>query len=94
MAVKTKFHVGDRVLVTGVQDSLYEAVGKEGTVKRAYPAPARYADTVVVQFDERFSVRLHSGGVNDLTNRCWNCADDILTLALSPVSVDDIDALL
>lgn len=94
MAVKTKFHIGDRVLVTGVQDSLYEAVGKEGTVKLVYPAPERCYDTVVVQFDERFSDRLHSGGVQDSTNRCWNCADDVLALALSPVSVDDIDALL
>lgn len=94
MAVKSKFHKGDRVLVTGVHDSLYEAVGKEGTVKSVRRSSGIYYDTVVVQFDERFSDRLHSGGVGDLTNRCWNYADDKLTLALSPISVDDVDSLL
>lgn len=94
MAVKTKFHIGDRVLVTGVQDGLTEAVGKEGTVMWTFPSPNDRNDMVVVQFEQRFSDRLHSGSIGDDTRRCWQIIDDKLTIAPFPISVDDIDALL
>ena len=94
MAVKTKFHIGDRVLVTGVQDRLTEAIGKEGTVEWVCPDYEGRPDTVVVHFDDRFSDRLHSGGFCDTDHCCWNIADDKLALAPPLLNADAIDDLL
>lgn len=64
--MKAQFHVGDRCVVTGVQDDLKEAVGRIGTVV------STFVDMTTVQFDERFSHRLHSGNLGDQSRRCWN----------------------
>lgn len=77
--MKTQFHVGDRCLVTGVQDDLGEAVGRIGTVVRTF------VDTTTLQFDERFSNRLHDGGIRDQSLRCWNFRN--FKIEPAPISV-------
>ena len=49
--------VGDRVIITGVEDGLKSAVGKVGTVRRV----GRGGNRTLIQFDEKFSPKLHGG---------------------------------
>lgn len=87
------FCVGDRVLITGIQSSLSQAVGREGTVVFVLNC-----DYVIVQFDERFSSRLHDGNDFDYTDserRCWQY--EINKIELVPFdlpSLEDIRTLL
>ena len=78
--MKTQFHIGDKCLVTGVQDGLREAVGRIGTVV------GTFGNTTTIQFDERFSDELHSGNIGDRSRRCWNFSNSKIELA-PPVSV-------
>lgn len=86
--MKTQFHVGDRCLVTGVQDSLKEAVGQIGTVV------STFVDMTTVQFDERFSDRLHSGNIGDQSRRCWNFRNSKIEPAPISVPAEAVTSLL
>lgn len=61
--------VGDRVIITGVEDGLKSAVGRVGTVRRV----GRGRNRTLIQFDEKFSPKLHGGYSNDQdpTLCCW-----------------------
>lgn len=87
------FCVGDRVRITGIQSGLSQAVGREGTVVFV---PSR--NYVIVQFDERFSPRLHSGNYirySDPERRCWQYEiSKIKLVSLDLPSPEDIAALL
>lgn len=87
------FHVGDRVLVVGVEDGLTEAVGREGAI-----VDCRSGRFYVVRFDERFTSRLHSVNWStyvDPEKRCWiYCSKNLQLASLDFPSPEDIDALL
>lgn len=87
--MKTQFQVGDRCLVVGVQNGLREAVGRVGTVVRVY------RDQTTLQFDERFSYRLHSSNGFDSTSRCWHFTNDKIEPApLALLSAEAVSSLL
>lgn len=65
--MKRLYFIGDLVEITGIQDSL-DAIGRFATVVKV----GQSSECVTVQFDDRFSIRLHEGGtVRDTSRRCW-----------------------
>lgn len=84
--------VGDRVIITGVEDGLKSAVGRVGTVRRVGMGKNR----TLIQFDEKFSPKLH-GGRNDNpgpTLCCWFYSRRNFELFVDPALDISIESLL
>ena len=88
-----RIQIGDEVLITGVQDKLEAAVGRTGIVRWASQSDS----SVIVQFPERFDVRLHNGGIKiqDNTKRCWLFfGQKYQKFNSAPIDTGDINILL
>ena len=84
--------VGDRVIITGVEDGLKSAVGKVGTVRRV----GRGRNRTLIQFDEKFSPKLYGGFGDDPdpTLCCWFYDQRNFELFVDPALDISIESLL
>lgn len=84
--------VGDRVIITGVEDGLKSAVGKIGTVRRV----GRGRNRTLIQFDEQFSPKLHEGFGDDPDHTlcCWFYDQCNFELFVDPALDISIESLL
>lgn len=87
-----RIQIGDEVLITGVQDKLEAAVGRTGIVISVLSE----GDWILVKFPERFTPRLHGGGmVNDPDKCCWGFSPEkCQKLNFAPINTGDINILL